>query len=276
MPSFAKMAEAYQILSDPVKRRTYDMLQGFRKANRDGEDYGELMAEKRRRAADEIENMIVSVEQSKAVEQERNGLIIISAVYGQMGGAVDSLSTLDDQADEFGKTLDVSDPLQCKVEFSELRLEGGKPKFWLPGFYDPCPQEEKQLCVRYMFRGRLHEITVGDTDGLKIPMRSHLLGGGITFGRHDGKAAKSKRRRRRRSSVGGKFECGSLHYTQILEKRRARKRRNVLLVVAGAAGIVVWLKRRALVDAVRGWWSGAGTSGECGGDRGGVADEGAQ
>lgn len=41
------------------------------------------------------------------------------------------------------------------------------------GFYDPVPGEKKELRVRYLFKGRLHEISVAGSHGLVIPMRAH-------------------------------------------------------------------------------------------------------
>lgn len=42
----------------------------------------------------------------------------------------------------------------------------------LLGFYDPCLGEEKSLYIRYKFRGKLHHVTLGDFEPLKIPMKS--------------------------------------------------------------------------------------------------------
>ncbi|CAH3105121.1 unnamed protein product, partial [Porites lobata] len=34
----------------------------------------------------------------------------------------------------------------------------------LSGFYDPCPNEEKMLRIRYLFREAVHEVTVDDNE----------------------------------------------------------------------------------------------------------------
>lgn len=39
----------------------------------------------------------------------------------------------------------------------------------LPGFYDPCVGEEKNLKVLYQFRGVLHQVMVLDGEALRIP-----------------------------------------------------------------------------------------------------------
>jgi DnaJ family protein C protein 11 len=44
----------------------------------------------------------------------------------------------------------------------------------LAGFYDPAPtDEDKQLVVRYAYQGRLHQVSVGDLEGLKLPRNAH-------------------------------------------------------------------------------------------------------
>lgn len=39
----------------------------------------------------------------------------------------------------------------------------------LPGFYDPCVGEEKNLKVLYQFRGVLHQVMAQDSEALRIP-----------------------------------------------------------------------------------------------------------
>lgn len=39
----------------------------------------------------------------------------------------------------------------------------------LPGFYDPCVGEEKNLKVLYQFRGVLHQVMALDSEALRIP-----------------------------------------------------------------------------------------------------------
>jgi len=77
--------------------------------------------------------------------------------------------------------MDATIPLQCMVDESCLVIKGGESKAWLSGFYDPCLGEKKQLCVRYMFWGRLHEVVINDDEQLKIPQRAHLLGTEVTI-----------------------------------------------------------------------------------------------
>ncbi len=58
----------------------------------------------------------------------------------------------------------------CRVEDSKLVLEEGS-KASLYGFYDPCPGEDKQLCVQYLFKDKMHKVTINDNEELVIPLR---------------------------------------------------------------------------------------------------------
>lgn len=44
----------------------------------------------------------------------------------------------------------------------------------LSGFYDPCPEEEKMLRIRYLFRDAVHEVTFGDKEAVRIPKQCKL------------------------------------------------------------------------------------------------------
>jgi len=87
----------------------------------------------------------------------------------------------EEEAEE-GSVIDVTVPLQYKVEDSQLILEEG-PKSSLYGFFDPCPGQEKQLRVRYLFKDKIHQAVVNDNDELKIPLQEHLLRETLSEGR---------------------------------------------------------------------------------------------
>ena len=38
------------------------------------------------------------------------------------------------------------------------------------GFYDPCPGEDKSLYIRYLFKDKLHEVTIDDTQAIGLPL----------------------------------------------------------------------------------------------------------
>jgi len=43
------------------------------------------------------------------------------------------------------------------------------------GFFDPCPGQEKQLRVRYLFKDKIHQAVVNDNDELKIPLQGFIF-----------------------------------------------------------------------------------------------------
>lgn len=71
--------------------------------------------------------------------------------------------------------VDVTVALQALVADSQLVIPPGRSKAGLPGFYDPCLGRAKALRMRYTFRGRLHECTVEDAEGLLAPVRQHAI-----------------------------------------------------------------------------------------------------
>lgn len=109
--------------------------------------------------------------QAKREEEERiNGLIIVNAIYGNLNPDA-TVGPFD--ADTPLPAIDVTTPMQNLVEYSKLQLHSYS-KSKLPGFYDPCPFEEKTLRVVYNFKGRQHEVEVHDLDSLRIPQEEHL------------------------------------------------------------------------------------------------------
>lgn len=120
------------------------------------------MAERKREAEASIGLMSSAYERSRDEEQKRHGLIIDSAVYGKW----------DDQKEDDESTttrIDVHVPLQCLVKGSKLLVTVAKMSE-LPGFYDPCVGEEKQLKIDYTFRDQQFQVTVEDNgEPLRIP-----------------------------------------------------------------------------------------------------------
>lgn len=100
------------------------------------------------------------------------GLIILSATYG----ALKSFSSSGLHSSETGADhIDVTCALQALVQDSQLVVPPGRPKSGLLGFFDPALGRKKILRMRYTFRGRLHEVTVDDTEGLLAPIREHAI-----------------------------------------------------------------------------------------------------
>lgn len=125
-----------------------------------------VISERRREALASVRLMQETVGRKIEEEESVGGLIIVQAVYGLLVGTVEEGDAVP--------MIDVTVPLQCLVKESALKLHGAS-KANLVGFYDPCPDEEKVLRVRYRFQGELHEVTIDDDKELKIPLSKHRL-----------------------------------------------------------------------------------------------------
>lgn len=71
--------------------------------------------------------------------------------------------------------IDVKVPLQAQVMDSQLIILESNTKSDLPGFYDPCPGQEKSLYIRYNFRNRPHQVTYEDKDPIRLPLQRHVM-----------------------------------------------------------------------------------------------------
>ncbi|XP_042863915.1 dnaJ homolog subfamily C member 11-like isoform X2 [Penaeus japonicus] len=129
------------------------------------------LLEKRREAKAAVDLMRETVKRIVDQEEARKGLVILQALYGQLvtEGAQQSDCEMSDEV------VDVTIPLQCLVKDSKLILQESS-KCSLPGFYDPCPGEDKNLRVRYLFHAVTHEVTIKDTESLRIPKQYHHEG----------------------------------------------------------------------------------------------------
>uniref|UniRef100_F6RU42 DnaJ homolog subfamily C member 11 n=1 Tax=Macaca mulatta TaxID=9544 RepID=F6RU42_MACMU len=151
--------------------------------------------QKKQEAESAVRLMQESVRRIIEAEESRMGLIIVNAWYGKF---VNDKSRKSEKV----KVIDVTVPLQCLVKDSKLILTEASKKehevtcnmceshLWglvrgpsrrmkmqagLPGFYDPCVGEEKNLKVLYQFRGVLHQVMVLDSEALRIPKQSHRI-----------------------------------------------------------------------------------------------------
>jgi len=130
---------------------------------------------KKKQAEMDIRLILPHAMRKVEAERARQGLVIVLGQYGSWKGES------EEEAEE-GSVIDVTVPLQYKVEDSQLILEEG-PKSSLYGFFDPCPGQEKQLRVRYLFKDKIHQAVVNDNDELKIPLQEHLLRETLSEGR---------------------------------------------------------------------------------------------
>jgi DnaJ family protein C protein 11 len=97
----------------------------------------------------------------------------LKAYYGRIEEEEDVDSISEKLPDNEG-IIDVTIPVQSFVLNSELRIMGGRSKANLIGFYDPCIGESKRLVIKYMFKGRTHQLCVDDKAHLSAPLRGKL------------------------------------------------------------------------------------------------------
>ncbi|GLH14443.1 DnaJ homolog shv [Gryllus bimaculatus] len=154
-----------------VKRLVIDPIlkdQKEREKEKRRESNKARMAEKKREAQASVSLMRNTFARIRSEEEVRKGLVIVKALYGRSlvvstfgnpsSGEKDSereQTSVDDDV------IDVTIPLQCLSQ--------------LPGFYDPCVGEDKVLMVQYLYHTHLHEVTVGDTETLRIPKQTHRV-----------------------------------------------------------------------------------------------------
>ncbi|WWD18942.1 hypothetical protein CI109_103398 [Kwoniella shandongensis] len=150
------------------KERLRERVKELREENK------EFIVQKKAEALDAIGLMERSVAQKVAQEREKNGLIIISAHYG-LATSFTPRGIKSSEKEEEEEVIDVTIPVQALVQDGRLYIPGGKGKFNLLGFWDPCIGENKKLRVRYLFRGKLHEVTVDDVVALRAPVKAHVL-----------------------------------------------------------------------------------------------------
>jgi len=157
------------------------------------------LIEERYRAAIEAKALLRDQARKRAVsERNRGGLVIVEAWYGardtfparregspeelldlvwaqQSGEAAAALNTEGVDVTSLPPHWDVTIPLQNLVTNGQLIIPGGRPKFGINGFFDPCMGERKHLFVRYVFRHQLHEVYVDDVSPLAAPLRIHQI-----------------------------------------------------------------------------------------------------
>ncbi|KAF9564478.1 DnaJ-domain-containing protein [Agrocybe pediades] len=102
-------------------------------------------------------------------EKEKEGLIILEAMYGAAENDLDGI--------EDNLLLDVTIPLQALVRNSQLHIPGGNTKAAIQGFSDPAPFASKSLRIRYTFRGRMHYAEIPDYLPVVLPLSEHQVKG---------------------------------------------------------------------------------------------------
>ncbi|KAJ8687569.1 hypothetical protein QAD02_023363 [Eretmocerus hayati] len=132
--------------------------------------------EKRREAKAAVELMKATFSRIRSEEEAKRGLVITKALYGRFIYSQDRRGSNTDETvgGQRDEVIDVTIPLQCLVKDSKLVLHNAA-KSQLPGFYDPCIGEDKQLLLQYLFHMQTHECLIKDSEPLRIPKPSHRV-----------------------------------------------------------------------------------------------------
>jgi len=150
------------VILQPAKRRK--KKKKLEKLKRDSAAQTEIS---KRHAESATKLMMPTVARKISYEESRRGLIVVYAKYGNLER--DAKEEKEGKKSDSPSAIDVTVPLQNLVEDSKLILHVGSKSILL-GFYDPCVGEDKQLYIRYLFKDKLHEVTIDDAEAIGLPL----------------------------------------------------------------------------------------------------------
>ncbi|KAK4048082.1 hypothetical protein OIV83_004952 [Microbotryomycetes sp. JL201] len=161
-PTVAVLATEHFVIRPRKRRKAATRLEELRKEHAD-------YLEERRRDAEEAARLLQEHARKKTgSERAKHGLVIEMARYGVM-------KPNQAENDSERRNIDVTVAVQALVTNSQLVIPGGRSKSSLLGFYDCAIGERKRLTIRYLFKEKMHEVTVQDNEPVAAPLRSHCL-----------------------------------------------------------------------------------------------------
>ncbi|KAJ2796997.1 hypothetical protein H4S07_006057 [Coemansia furcata] len=183
IPMAAALALHYFVLK-PRRRR---LIQRQMEILKDEQRY--QLSQQQRQAQEAVRLMADAVGRARKQALATNGLVIESALYGDLpfGIAAQDTNIMRAAIAKFGasrtalsatdepRACDVTVALHALVVGDQLVIAGSGSKQFLPGFYDPTFGAPKSLFICYRFKGKLHEVIVKDDQALAIPMREHCV-----------------------------------------------------------------------------------------------------
>ncbi|KAF8935279.1 hypothetical protein BGZ47_009996 [Haplosporangium gracile] len=122
--------------------------------------HAEFIANQKKEAEEAVNLLKDSTARKTRQEQEKDGLVVVEAIYGNLNAGI---------------VADVTIAVQALVNNSQLVMPGGHSKNHVLGFYDPCLGEKKQLRIRYEFQKSMHEVVLDDLESVVLPVRAHRL-----------------------------------------------------------------------------------------------------
>jgi len=138
-----------------------------------------MMQAERTKAQQWLRGMKNSIEQQRAQEEEKSGLVILHASYGNLAKRENfdgimsdrvvewSMNDINEEEENDSEILNVTDQLQYQIEKSELHLFSHS-KSELPGFYDPCTGHSNYLDIIYSYKFTQHRVIISDDKELHI------------------------------------------------------------------------------------------------------------
>ncbi|CEH19611.1 Molecular chaperone (DnaJ superfamily) [Ceraceosorus bombacis] len=205
IPAAALLALEHFYLKPSKRSRITNRLRELRGRNK-------LLIRERLEAAKEARLVLNNSARLKARRAwDSNGLLVLSALYGRkehfgralgeaeeeevllgaqqvasrdleevyreawQGTHVVGAQEIEEEEEEGVDVWDVRIPLQALAHRDQITIHGGRAKSSLLGFFDPCMGERKHLLVRYLFRGRLHQVIINDVEQLTLPLRAHQV-----------------------------------------------------------------------------------------------------
>ncbi|XP_023330820.1 dnaJ homolog subfamily C member 11 isoform X2 [Eurytemora carolleeae] len=164
-----------------VKKLILDPYESSRKEKereRRSELNKEKVSEARREALASSSLMAERYKRISKEEEDKGGLVILYAAYGLLatdGGELKpEFKNIDNNSEENSSFIDITVPLQCTVEDSRLILwEGSKCN--LPGVWDPAPEDDKYILIKYLYQNSVHQVFCPETGSIKLPKTAHRI-----------------------------------------------------------------------------------------------------
>lgn len=163
---WSALQTAWKCLSNESRRMIYDIKRSGRPLSQ--EDKARIQKVQRDQAARDIANMQIQYQQSMEREKQKNGIIVLRALFGDLrlassapeskrAGDKENSTPSEQQEDDspnareaetvsadiekefgvVGPVIDVTVPIQCSVDNHRVILASGIGKSDLPGFYNP-------------------------------------------------------------------------------------------------------------------------------------------